>query len=748
VLQTISGGKPQLWSVPLDGSSMATLLHDPSTWDVNSSIRTRVSASGEWLAFSVPVSAPQLSPLRVVRTDASAAALVLGPESSEGSFEFAGATDTLVFKESSALFSAPCNGSSAPIQLVSLAPGHALESFLISPDGAYTTYLDLDTGTSTRELYSVPTSGGTAVKLNATVTATASGVSLVLIDPSSEHAFFWLDELGDGAFDLFRSPLDGSTASVAIASGMDRPHIQPRASDEHVVFLSSLQHDLFGVPADGATPPIALNVELLKGSRLGDVTRFLYSPDRSSLVYLADAKADGAFDLFLVALPSGEPTALTDLAPFGRVDQFSVTFTPDSSQVVFLARDQVGYENELFSVPLDGSGAPTKLSLDQFVRSEPMVSSDGTKVAYRAGSIDFQQLYVAPIDASAPPLELNDALASNRSVTHATLSKDGSRVLYRVDQTSDDVFELYSVPLDASSSPVKLSGTIPATADVIDVRAAAGRAIYQCDQAVDGRFELYSAPDDGSGAPVKLNHALTASGTIQNWLLTPDGTRVVYRSRTSSSTKSNLYVVPSDGSTPPVLMSAHVSGDVGGFKISADSTHLAYQSPGAVWGSPIDASFPVVQLNPPLVAGGAIQSFEISPDATLVAYVATQENASTSEVYCAAIDTSTPAVKLNSTLVAGGDVGTTLRFAPDSRHLLFSADGLVDERFDLFWAPVGGGRRPVLVNPRLAPGRTISVFEVSPDGEDVLYLADLDENDVVELYASRVVNGPLRSGPP
>ncbi|MEQ1893576.1 MAG: hypothetical protein ABL998_13615, partial [Planctomycetota bacterium] len=632
-----------------------------------------------------------------------------------------------------------------------LAPGHHLDRYQLAADGARVTYIDVDLGASTRELYSASTGGGSVVKLNDPVSAPNSGVSRVVLDPSSTFAFFWMDEQGDGAIDVQRAPLDGSTAALEIASNVGYPRDGvPRASTARVLWLTSSTPDLISAAADGTTPPVVLNVELLEGSRLGDVTTFLFAPDGSSLVYVADGKADGAFDLYGVPLSSGGgPSALTDLAPFGKVKTFpAMSFTPDSSRVVFLAEDQVGDEDEVYSVPVDGSAAPTKLSLGQSVRSAPLVSSDGTKVGYLAGDSGANRLYVAPIDASAAPLQLNDALASNRSVTHAVLSSDGTRVLYRVDQVTDEVFELYSVPLDASAAPVKLSGVMPSAGDVIDARAAAGRAVYLSDQAVDGKFELYSAPDDGSGAPVKLNHTLTASGSIDHWLVSPDGVRVVYRSRTSSSAKSNLYVVPRDGSAPPLLMSQTVVGDVATYAISADSTHIAFQSARAVWGAPIDGSAPTVQLNPPLVSGGELRSFAISPDGTLVAYVATQDDANTSEIYCVPIDSSSPAVKLNAALVAGGDVGLPLRFAPDSRHLAYSADALVDERHDLFWAPVHGGSRPVLVNPRLAAGRGIASFEVSPDGEEVIYSGDLDEDDVVELYASRVVKGPLRSGPP
>lgn len=752
VLQTrTTAGKPQLWSVPLDGSSSAAMLHDPATWQANSTIATRVSANGEWLAFSVPAPPPQWSPLHSVRTDASSAALLIGLKASEGSFEFLGATNTLVFEEVNRLFSVPSDGSSIPMLLTPpLAPNHLRPSFLISPDGARVTYIEVDLGSRTRELYSVPAGGGAALKLNTPVTAPNSGVSHVLIDASSALALFWMDEQGDGTIDLFRAPLDGSTAALEIASDVGNPRdARPRASDEHVLWLTTSTPDLVSVAADGTTPPVRLNLELLKGSRLGDVTTFLFAPDGSALFYLADGEADGAFDLYRVPWQvGGGPSALTDLAPFGKVESFPApAFTPDSSRLVFLAEDQVGDEDELYSVPVDGSATPTKLSLDQIVRSAPMVSSDSTKVAYLAG-LSTYQLYVAPIDASSPPVQLNDPLASNRSVTHAVVSHDHLRALYRVDEGTDEVYELYSVPLDASASPVKLSGTMPSSGDVIDPRAAAGRAVYQSDQAVDGKFELYSAPDDGSAAPVKLNHTLTASGTIELWMVSPDGVRIVYLARTSSNAKRNLYVVPSDGSAPPLVVSQHVAGDVNTPKISADSSQVVFRSAAGLWGSPIDASLPAVLLNPPLVPGGSIGGFEISPDAALVAYVATQEEASTSELYCVAIDASTPAVKRSGPLVAGGDVDPWIRFAPDSRHVVYSADAVVDERHDLFWAPVRGGSGPLLVNPRLAPGRGIGSFDVSPDSEEVLYTGDLDEDEVVELYASRVVKGPLRSGPP
>jgi Tol biopolymer transport system component len=62
-------------------------------------------------------------------------------------------------------------------------------------------------------------------------------------------------------------------------------------------------------------------------------------------------------------------------------------------------------------------------------------------------------LYSVPIDGSSAPVKLSDGFILRWQSKGYTISSDGSQVVYMSESS-----ELYSVPIDGSSAPVKLSG--------------------------------------------------------------------------------------------------------------------------------------------------------------------------------------------------------------------------------------------------------------------------------------------------
>jgi len=115
------------------------------------------------------------------------------------------------------------------------------------------------------------------------------------------------------------------------------------------------------------------------------------------------------------------------------------------------------------------------------------------------------------------PDQLNGPLPAGGNVSSGlfdldvVVSADSSRVIYRADQDTDEVFELYSVPI-GGGTPTKLNGALAAGGDVnsdLDfvVSPDSTRVIYRADQDTNDVFELYSVPIDG-GTPTKLNGTL------------------------------------------------------------------------------------------------------------------------------------------------------------------------------------------------------------------------------------------------
>src|SRR5206468_2841591 len=148
----------------------------------------------------------------------------------------------------------------------------------------------------------------------------------------------------------------------------------------------------------------------------------------------------------------------TNLGP--AAEGKSPWISPDSSRVVFVADALTDQVNELFSAPIDGSSPAVRISGpmvpggDVWNEGDPSgglvavrISSDSRWVVYVADQDvnDTYEIYRSPIDGSAPPLRLVGPLPVGANILpDLELSPDGSRVVYRADRNTNDVFELFS----------------------------------------------------------------------------------------------------------------------------------------------------------------------------------------------------------------------------------------------------------------------------------------------------------------
>jgi Tol biopolymer transport system component len=287
------------------------------------------------------------------------------------------------------------------------------------------------------------------------------------------------------------------------------------------------------------------------------------------VVYLAAQDTAGVDELYSVPLDgSAAPQKLNGpLTASGQVTEF--TLSADSSRVVYRADQETTEVFELYSVPLDGSAAPQKLngplpeegdvSFGNFA-----ISADSSRVVYRADQETDQvfELYSVPLDGSAAPQKLNSALVEEGNVYPGgfVISADSSRVVYVADQETDEVLELYSVPIDGGAAPQKLNGPLPEGGNVsfrsFAISANSSQVVYMAEQEMDGMFELYSVPIDGGAAPQKLNGSLEASEDVVDFAIGGDGRRVVYRVEQETDVMFELYSVPIDGSAAPQNLAA------------------------------------------------------------------------------------------------------------------------------------------------------------------------------------------------
>ena len=95
--------------------------------------------------------------------------------------------------------------------------------------------------------------------------------------------------------------------------------------------------------------------------------------------------------------------------------------------------------------------------------------------------------------------KLNGALAVGGDVEELQVSPDGSTVVYRADQDTEQVFELYSVPIGGGVA-TKLNGALTASGDVwggFQISPDGFTVVYRAVQDTDQLTELYSVPIGG-----------------------------------------------------------------------------------------------------------------------------------------------------------------------------------------------------------------------------------------------------------
>jgi Tol biopolymer transport system component len=132
--------------------------------------------------------------------------------------------------------------------------------------------------------------------------------------------------------------------------------------------------------------------------------------------------------------------------------------------------------------------------------------------------------------------------------------------------------------------------------------------------------------------------------------------------------------------------------------------------------------------------------FVISPDSRTVAFVVDKDSDDVEELYAVPISGTNP-IKLNPPLVNGGDVlAFRFAFTPDSQAVIYLADQEVDNRVEMFRVPVMGGEA-VKLSPPLVAGGNIGNFEIDTKNGRIVYLADQETNEMYELWSIPLAGG-------
>ncbi len=437
---------------------------------------------------------------------------------------------------------------------------------------------------------------------------------------------------------------------------------------------------------------------------------------------------------------------------------------------------------EVFSMPIAGGKAPTKLSPLLSVPdggsisiSDNTISPDGSRAIFEIArfnsnpgpgeSVAEFSIYSTPIDGSTDPVKLNVPVDPPRfsPIFDISISRDSNWVVYRTVMPPSFTGSLTSIPIDGSRMPIKLAESSG------QISPDSRRVVYANDSG------LFSIAIDGSSMPVRLVASQDLGGEdvqINDINFTPDGSRVVFTAFGAPTPSQTIYSVPVNGSAAPIKLNTADGRDVGSVLITSDGSRVVYLSgqsaplgqdepftgptPNALYTAPMDGSAKPVKLTLTLPfpdSSFGVTGFIISPDGKRAVYETDNFQGDKSELNSVLLDGSAMPIKLNSS--SSLNFITDLTITPDNKWLVFRARLQNASNRELYSVPIEGGMQPILLNPPNPSGDEI-IFssQFSSNGSRVVFSAELETDGVRELYSVPIdgsvmpvkLNGPLVSG--
>lgn len=361
----------------------------------------------------------------------------------------------------------------------------------VSPDGKLVVFTlrttDLEANRGRTDLWVVGTDGTGLRRL----TAHEAGDSNPVWSPCGKRIFFLSTR--SGSSQVWRIDLDGGEAMPVTKLPLDVANLGISPDGTLLLFSLDVYPDLKTV-AETANRL----AELEKSKVTGRIWDRLF-------VRHWDTWTDGRRShLFVMPNAGGEPVDLmagmdadAPSKPFGGTEEF--TFTPDSRGVVFTARD-AGREEawstnfDLYLAPVDASAPPKKLTDNPAWDTQPAFSPDGKTLAYlamkRAGyeADRYAIMLRAWPDGAAKEL----APGWDRSPQNIVWSPDGKTLYAAAENLGQS--SLFAIDVATGAARVVVEqGTVSDPSPAGDV------ILYGLDH-LKSPVELYTVRPDGSGA--------------------------------------------------------------------------------------------------------------------------------------------------------------------------------------------------------------------------------------------------------
>lgn len=375
------------------------------------------------------------------------------------------------------------------------------------------------------------------------------------------------------------------------------------------------------------------------------------------------------------------------------------------------------------------------------------------------------QLYVSTSPSTAASGVLVSGSAPTTSVTTFEWSPNSRYIAFNKDNATGQ-YELYTVAV-GSTTPERVSPTItPAGGDVENDFAwspDSSRIAFRVDNSTLNVIEVYSCDYDGDNLnPVSAMSVAPRYAKTFKW--SPDSTMIAYVGDQRADSVNEIFVTV-DGTSNRIKLNhtpcvnGNVSTSTAGFKWSPDSSMVAFTGDIDIDGtwelfvsyidtyssSPDEIYGTMFRMTEDMPVGGSLTSsygdpFIWAPDSSRIVYSGYIENTSDQEIEIVDID-GTNRTRLNNTLPDGADV-YSYAWLPNGSRIIYHSDQDIDNVYELYSITPDGSTRVKLNGDMIADADfnplgdvNSSQWGILPNSSRVVYLANQDDETVIEIYS-------------
>ena len=436
------------------------------------------------------------------------------------------------------------------------------------------------------ELYAVPITGTTPIKLNPALVA-GGDVRAFQFTPDGQFVIYTADQEVSNRVELYRVPVGGGAAvklNAALVSGgnVDQVGFKIDGKNGRVVYRADQQtnevFELWSVPIAGGAS-VKLNGALVTG---GNINAFQIDPLSNRVVYTAKQDSADKYELYSVPVAGGAfiklnpPIVLTGGGDDGLCCEFAVDAVVPV--VVFIAREAGSTGGKVYSIPTAG-GPLTPLSFNLLATQRMLsfrISPGGDRVVFnvgtRSGSTNAVKggLYSALIGGGGAA-DLTDPADPTFGVDLGDyqFTPDGKYVVYGYQKNAAAIKRLES---SVTNTGVRATLYAPGTGDpplsFYRFSPNSQWVMYQSG-ANFGSRGLNTVPPSG-GNP-------TRHGNAEFQLITPDSNRIVYTRVVSPAINTtDLFSAQIFGGDERNLSGMNGAGYVSDVAVSKDGKWIVY----------------------------------------------------------------------------------------------------------------------------------------------------------------------------